>query len=49
MKKEEGEPKITYSDLSFSLKVLVVFGWIAFAVWVFWFAVGFVLGYMGVV
>jgi hypothetical protein len=36
--------KVFFKDLSTSLKVLVVFGWVALVVWVTFFFIGFILG-----
>jgi len=44
--KQEQE-MIRYRDLSLSLKIIVVFGWIAFAVSAVSFLVGFISGLVG--
>jgi len=37
---------VGFRDLSAWLKILVVLGWIAVAWYVFWFLIGFAIGFM---
>lgn len=41
-----GEEKVGFKDLSIWLKILVVFGWISFIIFIIGFLIGFIQGYM---
>ena len=43
------EKKITYKDLSGSLKTLVVLGWILVGIYALSFLFGFIAGFMGLI
>ena len=49
MKKENEEPKITFSDLSMDLKILVALCWVMIALNALAFVVGFIGEILGVI